>query len=195
MADDVITLFEEYAAQVARGEEPDARDYLDRAGADEPKLAALIEEYLLTLPLLEPGDEQVAALQAWLEGEGPLLGVRRQRGLKRADVVGRLVELLGLEQRQTKKVGGYYHDLESGLLDTTRVDRRVLDALGRILATSVSGVLTWRSRPFGGAAGAYYRVTGDEVLLSQAPPPEAPRPTPSEWDEVDRLFRGDPPGR
>lgn len=194
MADDVITLFEEYATRVARGEEPDARDYLDRAGADEPKLAALIEEYLLTLPVLDPGDEQVAALEAWLEGEGPLLGVRRHRGLKRADVVGRLVELLGLERRQTGRVGDYYHELESGLLDTRRVDRRVLDALGQILALPVSGVLTWRPRPRAVEAGAYYRATGDDVLLSQAPP-EAPRPTPSEWDEVDQLFLGDPPGR
>ena len=121
-------LFEDYAARVARGEEPDARDYLDRAGTDEPKLAALIEEYLLTMPAVEPSDEQVAALEAWLEGEGPLLGVRRQRGLKRADVVGMLVDVLGLERRQKEKVGEYYHELESGLLDTERVDRRIFDA-------------------------------------------------------------------
>lgn len=193
MADDVIMLFEEYAARVARGEEPDARDYLDRAGADEKKLAALIDEFLLTMPLLEPGEEQVAALEAWLEGEGPLLGVRRSRGLKRADVIGRLVELLGLERHRTEKVAEYYHELESGLLDTARVDRRVFDALGQILEVPVSGVLTWRPRPPAGA-GAYFRVTEGDVSLSQAPPP-APRLTPSEWDEVDRLFRGDPPGR
>lgn len=190
MTEDVITLFEEYAARVARGEEPDARDYLDRAGAGEPKLAALIEEYLLTMPLLEPSDEQVAALEAWLEGEGPLLGVRRQRGLRRAAVVGRLVELLGLEDRQTAKVADYYHELESGLLDTTRVDRRVFDALGEILSVQVSGVLTWRPRVSPAAPDAYFRVVAPEALPAASPPPGAPQ-APSEWDEVDRLFLGD----
>jgi hypothetical protein len=190
MAEDVIMLFEEYAARVSRGEEPDARDYLDRAGAGEPKLAALIEEYLLTMPVLEPTDEQVAALEAWLEGEGPLLGVRRHRGLKRADVVGRLVELLGLEARRAEKVGEYYHELESGLLDTARVDRRVFDALGQILAVPVEGVLGWRPRPRPEAAGAYFRVPRGEVAEAGAQP-QLLRPAPSERDEVDRLFLGD----
>lgn len=190
MADDVIKLFEEYAAGVARGDEPDARDYLDRAGADEPKLAALIEDYLLTMPLLEPSDEQVAALEAWLEGEGPLLGVRRRRGLKRAAVVGRLVELLGLEERQTAKVADYYHELESGLLDTARVDRRVFEALGEILSVQVSGVLTWRPPAKPAAADAYYRATPESPGAFQAPA-AAPPAEPPEWDDVDRLFLGD----
>jgi hypothetical protein len=190
MAEDVVTLFEEYAARVARGEEPDARDYLDRAGAGEPKLAALIEEYLLTLPVLEPSDEQVAALEAWLEGEGPLLGVRRHRGLKRADVVGRLVELLGIERRQAGKVGEYYHELESGLLDTARVDRKVFDALGQILAVPVEGVLGWTPRPRPEAAGAYFRVPRGEALEPGAPP-QVSHPSPSDRDEIDRLFLGD----
>lgn len=190
MADDVITLFEEYAARVARGEEPDARDYLDRAGAGEPKLEALIEEYLLTMPLPEPSDEQVAALESWLGGEGPLLGVRVSRGLKRAAVVERLVGLLGLERRQTDKVAGYYHELESGLLDTARVDRRVFDALGEILSVQVSGVLTWRPRVSPAAPDAYFRAVAPEALPAASPPPGA-LPAPPEWDEVDRLFLGE----
>ncbi len=190
MGEDVIELFEEYAARVARGDEPDARDYLDRAGADEPKLAALIGEYLLTAPLPEPGEESVAALDAWLHGEGPLLGVRRSRGLKRAAVVERLVGLLGLDARKTPKVADYYHELESGLLDTSRVDRRVFDALGTILAVPVSGMLTWRPRVEPSAADAYFRIAGGAEVEQPAPPSGAP-PGSSEWDEIDQLFLGD----
>jgi hypothetical protein len=46
MRDDVMRLFDEYAARFARGERPDARAYLARAGSGEDELAALIERYL-----------------------------------------------------------------------------------------------------------------------------------------------------
>ncbi len=43
MADDVMVLFDEYAARFARGERPDPREYLRRAGEGAEELASLID--------------------------------------------------------------------------------------------------------------------------------------------------------
>ena len=191
MDDRVIKLFEDYAARVARGEEPDARDYLERAGPERAKLEALIEEYLLTAPLPEPSDDEVAAVEAFLKGETPLLELRRRRSLKREAVVARLVELLGLDPHRTAKVADYYHELEAGLLDTRRVDRLVFAALAEILRFPAEGTFAWRPRqPEAPKAAAMYRI---DRLVAEPSAPPPPRPRSEEWDEVDRLFRGEPP--
>ncbi len=193
MADDPVTLFEEYAVRVARGERPDVREYLDRAGPARSELARLLDRFLADRPPRAPDPQTVATLQAWIAGEPTLLELRRRRRLRREDVVAALLARLGLDAAKREKVAGYYHELESGLLDTSRVDRRVFDALAQALHTPVRDLLAWPGRPGADAAPAYYRA---EPAASAPPPPAgvpaasgAPSVTP-EWDEVDELFLG-----
>ncbi len=187
MAEDVLHLLEEYAARFARGERPDARDYLARAGPDAPRLAALLERFAAASTPPEPDEDAVAMLRAWLAGEPPLLELRRRRGVRREAVVEALVQLLGLDPRKERKVGDYYHRLETGLLDASRVDKRVFAALAQALQAPAEALLPWPAPVEVG--GVYYR----RVEPAEAPPAAAPLPSAEpveEWDEVDRLFRG-----
>ena len=81
----VDELFADYAAALARGERPRARDYLDRAGADADELATMIERFLQAAPRPVATAEDSALLAGWLQHEPPLLELRRRQGLKRGD--------------------------------------------------------------------------------------------------------------
>jgi hypothetical protein len=182
MADEVFRLFDEYAARFARGERPDAREYLARAGEGADELAALIDRFLEGAPA-PPADAEARALaQAWLEGEPPLLALRTQRGLRREAVVEALVGRLALDPGKRKKVERYYHRLETGLLDPARVSSRVFDVLAETLRTSLADVRGWRPRP-ATAEGVYLRAAEPEMA---APPTAAAEP--GERDEIDALF-------
>jgi hypothetical protein len=61
-----MVLFEEYAASFARGEHPDLREYLQRAGEGRDDLAVLVEGWLQAALPPEPSEEEVALMQAWL---------------------------------------------------------------------------------------------------------------------------------
>src|SRR4051812_26218471 len=125
MAEDVFALFDEFAASFARGERPDAREYLERASDGRDELAALIDGYLERVPPPAPDNDAVLLASAWLAQQPPLLELRTQRGLRRDEVVDTLVAALGLDSAKRDKVKRYYHELEGGLLDPDRVDRRV----------------------------------------------------------------------
>jgi hypothetical protein len=187
MAEDVITLFDEYAARYARGERPDAREYLARAGAQADELARLLERFVAATPPPAPSEETVELIRAWRSGEPPLLDLRRRRGLKRAAVVDALMSALGLDPAKREKVAGYYHELESGLLDPGRVDRRVFRVLAETLKAKVEDLLAWQ--PPAPAGDVYYRRADADVLSQIAPAPAAPPPEEAP-DEIDRLFRG-----
>src|SRR4051812_41899160 len=81
MREDVFTLFDEYAASFARGERPDARAYLHRAGDERDELAILIERYLERVPPPAPDEDAIALASAWLASTPPLLELRTRRGL------------------------------------------------------------------------------------------------------------------
>ncbi len=183
MADEVFRLFDEYAARFARGERPDAREYLARAGEGADELAALIDRYLESAPAPAADADARALSQAWLEGEPPLLALRTQRGLKREAVVDALVGRLGLDPAKRKKVERYYHRLETGLLDPARVSGRVFEVLAETLRASLADVRGWRPRPVA-PEGVYLRAA--------APAPSAAPPAvgdePEERDEIDALF-------
>ena len=85
-------------------------------------MAQLLEGFVAAVPPPEPSEETVALIRAWRIGDPPLLELRRSRGLTRAAVVDGLVAALGLNPAKREKVAGYYHELESGLLDPGRVD-------------------------------------------------------------------------
>jgi hypothetical protein len=185
----VDELFAEYATAYARGERPAAGDLLARAGADAEELAALIDGFLARAPRPGADADTLALFQAWRAGESPLLRLRTARGLKREAVVGVLVRTLGLDSKQEAKVGRYYRELESGLLDSERVSRRVWEVLANTLGARSSDLRGWRP-PRPGFEGVAYLRASKGLLAMQAPAAaDTAEPRAEEEDEIDRLFR------
>jgi hypothetical protein len=186
MAEDVSMLFDDYASRYVRGERPDPREYLTRAGEGADELGELIDRFVAGVPPPAPSEERVAMMNAWLAGEPPLLALRTSRGMRRKQVVEALIRILGLDSAKERKVAGYYHRLETGLLDPTRVDRRVFEALADTLRTRVAELVTWRPAP-PELDFAMYRAAAPVA----SPGPLATRAVPEEEpDEIDRLFGG-----
>jgi hypothetical protein len=179
MPDRAWRLFDDYAVRWARGERPDAREYLDRAGAERAALVELIDEHLRWAPPPEPDPDLVAEIAAWRAGEPPLLELRRRRGRTRAAVVDALMAALGLDPSRRERVQDNYHLLETGRLRLGRVDGRVLAAVAGALGVSVRDLPAWPA-PRPGFEAAMLRV------MTEAPVPD--EPAPREPDEVDRLF-------
>lgn len=62
-------LFDEFVASFSAGGDPDVLDYLARAGRRRDELASLLDSFLATVAPPEPGEEQVAAMRAWVAGQ------------------------------------------------------------------------------------------------------------------------------
>jgi hypothetical protein len=158
----------------------------------------MLDAFLQAAPAREPSEEEVVLLQARLEQEPPLLLLRQRRKLKRGAVVDALVAALGLDPAKREKVDGYYHRLETGLLDPGGVSRRVWDALGDFLGANV-GALTgvMRPQPATATTTRYLRQADAPELLSMlesvsADDGPAQQPSADEPDEIDRLFTAGP---
>jgi hypothetical protein len=184
MADEVFELFDDYAARFARGERPDAREYLARAGEGADELAGLIDRFLQAAPVPAAGEDERTLAAAWIEGEPPLLELRNRRGLKRDAIVDALISAFGLDPAKRQKVKGYYHQLETGLLEPREVDRRVFDVLAETLSAPLADVRAWRPQPQ--FAEAAYMRRDAEAAPSEAPPVFADED--KERDEIDLLF-------
>lgn len=184
MADDVSSLFEEYAVSHARGERPDAQEYLARAGEDADDLRELLDRFLASSPPPTPSEDELAAMRAWLSGEPPLLELRRRHGVKRAQIVEALVERLGLDPAKLEKVAGYVHRAETGLLDPGGVDRRVWEVWSEVVRARVADFIALRPPPV--AVEQAFRRTDLDVVAADAPPMAAT----VERDEIDELFLG-----
>jgi hypothetical protein len=180
---DLRTLFDEWAASYARGESPDPLAFLQRAGVHADELARLMDGFLRAVPRLEPDAETVALARAWVSGASPLVELRASRGLKRDDVVDAVMSEFELAPDLRAKVKRYYHELESGLLDPSGLDRRLAELLARTLRSTVAVVLGWRPRPL--TASPAYRATDALAALQAAMVPNAT----NGQDEVDALFR------
>lgn len=170
-----MKLFDEYVERFERGERPDLRAYLERAGEGRDELASLVDVWLQVAPAPEPDEETVALMAAWIAGEPPLVTLRARRGLRRADVVDRIIERFSLDRAKRPKVERYYHEVETGQLAPAPRIREALEALFGQTA------LAWKARPLP-AEPAYYRA--DEVIA-----PHAVQPVEEPWDEIDELFR------
>ena len=181
---ELFELFDEYASAYARGERPQAREYLARAGPQADELARLIDRFLVSAPAVEPDEETMTIVGALVEGHPPLLELRVQRGLRREQVVDALVRLLGLDPKKERKLADYYHRLVGGLLEPRGVDRRVWDALAETFKTRVDDLVVWRLR-LAEAAPAYLRAAGASSAMA---PPPTPAKITGEWDEIDKLF-------
>ena len=186
-----MTLFDDFAARFARGERPDARAYLARAGESADELGTLIDRFLERVPPPAASDDAITLAQEWVAGHSPLVGLRAARGLRREEVVDHLIAALGLDRAKREKVGGYYHELENGLLDWARVDRRVWEALAEKLKAHLGDLLAWRPRPLA-AEGAYLRApeagAGSGALAELPVAFEQRYESPREPDEIDTLF-------
>jgi hypothetical protein len=178
----VAELFDAYAAAFARGERPDVRDYLDRAGADREELARLIDAFLRSTVPPPPNDDAVAALRARLSGEPPLLALRKQRALRVDDVVEELLRTQGWGVGKRAKVKRYYQRLEGGLLDARRVALPVLETIARLLGVGVGDFEGFRAEPLRPEA-VFQRATALDAELSREYLLEPP-----DDDEVDRAF-------
>src|SRR6266511_1721203 len=139
----VKELFGEYAAAYARGERPQAREFLARAGGQVDELASLIDAFLKRAPAPAPDEQAVELFEAWQAGESPLLRLRKARGLTRDAVVAALVRTLGLDEKKNEKVRRYYRELETGLLEPEGVERRVWDVLAHVLGVRVADLFGW----------------------------------------------------
>ncbi|MFN8161680.1 MAG: hypothetical protein U0R52_11630 [Solirubrobacterales bacterium] len=212
---DVDKLFAEYVAEHRAGGEASPRTYLRRLeGTDRDELAALIDGYLVRSPGrdwdpagFEGSTEQ--QLAAGIErafggrsGMWPVLlpRLRERARIKRAELVRRLAEALGVGSQQ-EKVAAYYHQMEQGQLESKGVATRVLEALAGIVGSSAEALRS-AGEPFGeGSAPSEGTVfarlaaplseelgrpaTSEGTLrASRAPAPDAGP------DEVDRLFTG-----
>ena len=182
----VFDLFDEYAAAYARGERPSAEEYLDRADPDRAQLASLLDAFLARLPVHAPSEDDVRFLGLMLADEPPLLTLRVERGLRVDDVVGALVERLDLEPAKRSKVKRYYQRLEGGLLDPTRLSRRLRAeaTLAELLGAGADVALSWTAPP-PASAPAYLRLAEPLAAVPAAPASRA-----VEEDEIDRLFMG-----
>ena len=180
-------LFDEFATRYKRGERPDVREYLERAGPEREDLGRLIDRFLEAVPARESTEEEIVLMQARLEQQPPILLLRLRRKLSRDAVVDALVTRLALDSAKSAKVGGYYHELEVGILDPEPVDRSVWDVLADVLKANVRGLAVFRPEPPGLAASVFMREpTGTQARLAHAP--ESPKA--EEPDEIDRLFLG-----
>lgn len=202
LTDPTLELLEEFTTAWLRGETPDPREALDRAPENErAELSDLIDRFLVRQPGREPTAETLAYVQAIAAGadeaqaitEPPLLEARNRLGMKRATVVAQLRGALGLRKSDESKLGRYYHRLENGLLDASRVSDRVWAAL--------EGILQWRGdpthpQPLAAEATAFFRMAD-----SSGPPDSelaaslgfGEEPEPAGRDEVDALFLGSAP--
>jgi transcriptional regulator with XRE-family HTH domain len=187
MPDDLFSLFDDYAARFARGERPEVRAYLARAGGSADELARLIDGYLARAAPPAPSEDTVALSTAALHGRSPLAEARERRGLTRADVVEALVAALGLDRSKTTKVARYYAEIERSDRDPSRVDRRVLEALANTLRASASDLVARAPRAATVSWGLSLAAAAPAI-----PPPDAAAAAPSARveppDEIDRLF-------
>jgi hypothetical protein len=183
VAERVDELFGEYAAAYSRGERPQAREFLARAGGEVDELASLIDAFLASAPAPAPDEQAVELFEAWQAGESPLLRLRMAKGLTRDAVVAALARTLGLDVKKKDKVKRYYQELEAGLLEPERVDRRVWDVLAETVGARAVD-LAWRPPRLEVSATAFVRSSRPMLAAMRAQ-----EPSQDPEDEIDRLFR------
>jgi hypothetical protein len=208
---DVDRLLAEYITEHRAGGEADPLGYLDRLeGAEREELVALLDAYLQRAPAREwdaqafrgsPAEQLARSLHRSLAGRAGLWPVvlprlRERARVRRADLVDRLAEALGVGDRRAK-VAGYYHEMEQGSLEPAGVSDRVLDALGGIVGASAES-LRRAGESLAGAVAAEDRAEPAFTRLrhgaaeGMASPGDRAEPVRGGegWDEVDELFRG-----
>jgi signal transduction histidine kinase len=187
----VDLLFDEYAARHARGEHPDAREYLERAGAQRDELARLLDGFLVASPVQPPGRETLAVFAGLLPDESetpPLLAERVRRGWRREEIVDWIRERFGIGEEKREKVAGYWHELETGLLPVSGVSARLREALGERFGDAAKAAFAWE--PPALEADVAFRRAADTPSSMVLHERVSSRIVDPERDEVDALFLG-----
>ena len=140
----------------------------------------------LGVTLLDHRRVHVQVAHIHVPQQPPVLVLRLRRKLRREAIVAALVERLGLDPAKSRKVAGYYADLEVGVLDPEPVDRRVWDVLADVLEANVRALAGLRLPPLATEA-AYHRVQDAPELAMQAALMQTALSA-EEPDDVDRLF-------
>lgn len=180
----VFELFDEYAAAYARGDRPNAAEYVARAGEERSELASLLEQFLRRTPAPQPTEDDVRLLSLMLAEEPPLLSLRIRRGITVDSVVSAVIDRLGLDPAKRLKVKRYYQRLEGGLLDPAGVSTGLRTVLADVLDAPVENAIGWTA-PAVASAGAFLRRSEQLGAV-----PSAPAAADAEGDEIDRLFTG-----
>ena len=194
-------LFDEFAASYARGEHPDPRDYLDRAGERRDELAHLLDGFLAAAPVQPPTEETVALLDALVSvgarlaspspaDTPPLLAERVRRGWRRDEIVDWIRERFGIAEEKREKVARYWHELETGLLPASGISERLREALFERFGDALQAAVAWEP-PGLDADLSYLRVQDAPALMEASFEPLATPPaSAAEPDDVDVLFLG-----
>lgn len=130
--------FADFVAAWERGEQRDPAAAIGSVGeADREPLAAMLATFLAAnRPDVSEAVVDARAAEPASEPPRPwaelLPGLRERIGLTRGALVTRLAGLLGHPEAQSQ-VGGYVHELETGLLAPTGVRQPVVAALAKIL--------------------------------------------------------------
>ena len=199
--------FDDFVAARERGEHRDPAAAIASVDeADREPLAAMLAAFLAANPRENVSQAEVDARAAGPASEPPrpwaelLPGLRERIGLTRSALVTRLAGLLGHPDAKSQ-VGGYVHELETGLLSPTGVRPPVVAALAKILEVPES-LLELSRRiappPATGSAGlALYRkapLAASPAATPAATPPidtDAVRQAlPERNAEIDDLFTG-----
>ena len=208
---DVEQVLREYIREHRSGGAADPLEYLERVdeGVDRRELEALIDAYLEHAPRAGFDREVfeasrapavVAAIEQELDARGTtwatlLPRLRAQAQIKRADLVARLAERLGVRGREDK-VHRYYNAMEHEQLDPARISPRVFEALAGLVGTTADALRRaapkpddrlLQAAPPAFARSAPWETDADAVAAAPAP---AASVSPPEWDDVDQLFRG-----
>jgi hypothetical protein len=185
----VELLFDEFAARYARGEHPDAREYLERAGEGRDELARLLDGFLAAAPVQPPSEETLALFASLLAQEPPLLAERVRRGWRRDQIVEWICERFGIGDEQREKVGDYWHRLETGLLPVSGISARLHEALIERFGEALQAASVWK-QPSIEARAAFRRASDTpmtSMVLHERMTSLTSRDVP-EPDEVDKLF-------
>lgn len=205
---DVERLLRQYIEEDAAGADPNPVAFLQRAdGADRAHLEAMIDAYLQRRPRAafdmaefrdSPAADVVEALSRSLTGVSGLWPsllprLRNEARVRRADLVAELADRLGAHGKRDK-VADYYNQMEQGLLPAAGVSDTVLEALGKVVGRSAAALRRAGETvaPGGTGSASSAAPTFARTTRPQGEPAEQARgdAPPSEWDEVDRLFRG-----
>jgi hypothetical protein len=201
-------LLAEFSAAFEAGEEPNPRDFLERASeGDRQELVALIDRYLMTAPrrawdpdayersMAKVAVEQVFESMEGVSGTWPELlpSLRNRARIMRRELVERLTAALGFGgDPAIEKVGRYYHEMEHGLLPAEGVSGTVIGALAEILGVDAerirqSGSAGMASPGEGGVVFARKAVLDEAYAVAEMASGPA-EPAAPQRDEIDELF-------
>jgi hypothetical protein len=190
----VELLFDEFAAGWARGEHPDVRDFLERAGAERDELAALLDGFLAAAAVQPPSEETLATFASLLSpslpretATPPLLAERVHRGWRRGEIEDWIRERFGIGEEKKEKVARYWHELETGLLPLSSVSPRLREALAERFGEAAEDAVGWRLR-IQETRLAFRRVADAPVSPGVLDESMSASPAQPERDEVDELF-------